>query len=108
MSQERFLSELISKYPNGSTKLENEVRSLKRKLYEVDFSDIDEEEYCNFASSLEKKKLEYKCNTCDKTFSRKANLTRHVMTHSVTMKCEKQFRRQDYLKTHQKLKHKAN
>lgn len=35
-------------------KLETEILSLKRKLDDGEFSDINENEYCKFAASVEK------------------------------------------------------
>jgi hypothetical protein len=78
MSQEQFIEVLISRYPNGCAKLKSEIKSLKRKLDDVEFSDIDEEEYCKFADSIENKVPNkcvhtYECATCKKTFNRREN-----------------------------------
>lgn len=127
MSQDQFIEELISRYPKGYEKLETEIQSLKRKLDDVEFSDINEEEYCKLADSVENKikkqcsateadfssatEADFKCSICSKTFSRRSNLNRHVIGHSSTYKCglcNKRFRRQDYLQNHQKKIHKEN
>lgn len=132
MSQERFVCEIISRYPNGSLRLETEFWDLKRKLDIDEFSEIDEEEYCKLVDSIGKESRKkarrsaiendsrkkarssvtvYECNICSKSFNRKPNLTRHVLSHNCTYKCDichKQYRRKDYLQGHMKKQHKEN
>ena len=50
----------------------------------------------------------FKCDMCNKTFTFKTNLTRHIYSHTPTLspptcyKCDKTFSRSDSLKNHKK------
>ncbi len=47
--------------------------------------------------------IKFTCKECDKHYSTKRSLTRHILSHNRTFKCihcGKQMKRQDYLKRH--------
>ena len=76
------LDELISKYPHGSSRLENEINSLKRKREQTDTS----VENGTTVSSLQKKQTLTKSGftsvECGKCFTKKQYINRHLTTRS--------------------------
>jgi hypothetical protein len=91
-----LIDTLMQNYPDNCEKLQEEIKSLKRKLENEDEKDA------------KMKKMEFKCETCFKSYRYKKDLTRHILSHSTFFKCQLcdcKFRRKDYLKKHVKSKH---
>ena len=113
---EHFFDELMVKYPDGSSRLENEVSSLKRKLNETDINESSEEIENGANSEIrensKKRKTKerqnvFSCAECGKTFSKKQYLNRHFTTHTKIKcnLCDLTFSRADSLKRHVRNKH---
>ena len=76
---------------NGKRKLQSEDDTKKEKSVKV-----------------LKSEKRFKCSVCHSTFNSKSNLTRHLISHTASIKyskCDRTFNRNDNLQTHIKRKH---
>lgn len=83
MDLDSILDTIYQKYPEGSRRFENELRSLKRNL------GTDER---------------LMCNICNRSFKHRATFNRHIDSHKKKLccfLCQRKFERSDNLKRHE-------
>ena len=83
-----------------------EIDKAERNYADVDFSSADEDEMVKELDRVEKRK--YFCDLCNASYSRKANLIRHKLSHKYYVKCsicKRQYQPKDVLKRHMKELH---
>ena len=83
MDLDSILDTIYQKYPEGSRRFENELRSLKRNL------GTDER---------------LMCNICNRSFQHRATFNRHIDSHKKKLccfLCQRKFERSDNLKRHE-------